>query len=392
MSQLRVFLSHSSKDKAAADQLARAFRQAGADVWYDEESLGAGHLRRTIMKELGDRPIFVVLLSHAALESSWVLDECEWAYDLQRDDPSRVMLPVVLEQLEKSDLNTALYLRSLKRVEAGDLRPLPIGEAATHALRLLGMTPVGQVAAPAAPQPSESAADLVLRGKGLTAQKQYAAATPLFERATRLEPDNWEAWANLGYAQVTASRWQEGLVACERALTLKPKDSVTWNNKASALSNLGRHQEALAAAERAATLQPDYAAAWVNKASALSNLGRHQEALAAAERAATLQPDNARAWNNKGNALNQLGRYEEALVAAERGVAADARNEFPWGTKGRALEMLKRYEEALAAYDRALSLRSNYPYALNGKARVLRALGREAEAQMAERRAKESGG
>src|SRR5215472_18762614 len=72
MSQLRVFLSHSSQDKAAADQFASAFRQAGADVWYDEESLGAGHLRRTIMKELGDRPIFVVLLSPVALASSWV--------------------------------------------------------------------------------------------------------------------------------------------------------------------------------------------------------------------------------------------------------------------------------------------------------------------------------
>jgi hypothetical protein len=71
-----------------------AFRQAGADVWYDEESLGAGHLRRTIMKELAERPIFVVLLSPVALSSSWVLDECEWSYDLQRDEPSRVMLPL----------------------------------------------------------------------------------------------------------------------------------------------------------------------------------------------------------------------------------------------------------------------------------------------------------
>jgi hypothetical protein len=77
MSRLRVFLSHSSQDKAAADQFALTFRQAGADIWYDEESLGAGHLRRTIMKELTDRSIFVVLLSPVALASSWVLDECE---------------------------------------------------------------------------------------------------------------------------------------------------------------------------------------------------------------------------------------------------------------------------------------------------------------------------
>jgi hypothetical protein len=75
MSQLQVFLSHSSQDKAAADQFAHVFRQAGADIWHDEENLGVGHLRSTVMKELSDRPIFVVLLSSLALSSSWVLGE-----------------------------------------------------------------------------------------------------------------------------------------------------------------------------------------------------------------------------------------------------------------------------------------------------------------------------
>lgn len=314
MSQLRVFLSHSSRDKAAADEFARAFRQAGADVWYDEESLGAGHLRRIIMKELGARPIFVVLLSHAALESSWVLDECEWAYDLQRDEPSRVMLPVVVEQVEKADLNGALYLRSLKRVEAGDLRPLPIAEAATQALRLLGMTPAGQAAASPAPRPSESVADLLLRAKGLTAQKQYAAAIPLFARATQLEPDNWDAWFNLGYAQDEIGQRQEALATLEHALALKPNDSATWNNKAFALIRLGRYQEGLAAAERATTLQPDNADAWNNKASALSNLGRHQETLVAMDRALALG-ETAMRWKNRAEALRALGREAEAKEA-----------------------------------------------------------------------------
>jgi hypothetical protein len=77
----------------------------------------------------------------------------------------------VVQLLERTDMNTALYLRSFKRVEAGDLRPLPtIAEAAAQALRLLGMTPAGQAAVPRALQPRESAADLLLRGKGLTAQ------------------------------------------------------------------------------------------------------------------------------------------------------------------------------------------------------------------------------
>ena len=34
--QLRIFVSHSSMDKAICDQLVTALRGAGADVWYDE--------------------------------------------------------------------------------------------------------------------------------------------------------------------------------------------------------------------------------------------------------------------------------------------------------------------------------------------------------------------
>ncbi|MGO8950082.1 MAG: tetratricopeptide repeat protein [Ktedonobacterales bacterium] len=392
MSQLRVFLSHSSQDKAAADEFARAFRQAGADVWYDEESLGAGHLRRTIMKELTERPIFVVLLSPVALTSSWVLDECEWAYDLQRETPSRVMLPVVVAPLESAELNVALYLRSLKRVEAGNLRPLPVADAATQALRLLGMTPAGQASAPSAPQPSESAADLVLRGKGLMAQKQYAAAVPLLERATQMEPENEDAWYNLGYVQDELEHWQESLAACERALTLNSGNGKAWSSKARALRRMGRNQEGLAAAEQAITLLPDYAPAWFNKGGALNGLQRPEEALAAYDQALALDPNLAVAWTGKAAALIGLSRYQEALEAAERALTLDPNYAPAWHNKGAALGNLQRYEESLAAYERANTLDPNLANAWTGKGMTLRALGRTAEAEAAERRAKELGG
>jgi tetratricopeptide (TPR) repeat protein len=392
MSQLRVFLSHSSQDKAAADQFATAFRQAGANVWYDEESLGAGHLRRTIMKELAERPIFVVLLSPVALASTWVLDECEWAYDLQRHDPSRVILPVVTVALEWADLNPALYLRSLKRVEAGDLRPVStIADAASQALRLLGMTPAGQVSAPSAPQTSESAADLVLRGRGLSAQKQYADAVPLFERATQLEPDNWEAWANLGYVLGELEHWQEELPAVERALTLKPSDAVGWYNKGRALYGLKRNEEALSAYDRALMLDPNNAFTWGNKGNVLRYLKRYDEALVAYDRSIALGNDPID-WNGKGAVLQDLKRYDEALAAYEQTLTLDPKVAIAWANKGNVLYLLQRNEEALLAYERATTLDSNYTLAWTWKAATLRRLGRTAEAEAAERRAKELGG
>jgi hypothetical protein len=62
MSQMRIFVSHSSQDKAFCDSLVQAIRAAGADVWYDEQSLGAGHLLDVVNRELAARPVFIVVL------------------------------------------------------------------------------------------------------------------------------------------------------------------------------------------------------------------------------------------------------------------------------------------------------------------------------------------
>jgi tetratricopeptide (TPR) repeat protein len=277
MSQLKVFLSHSSQDKAFADAFAQALRDAGADVWYDEESLGTGHLRRTIMKELGDRPVFLVLLSKPAMASTWVLDECEWAYDLQRGDANRTILPVVAQALDWADLGMALYLRSLKRVEAGDLRPLPVAEAAAQTLRLLGLTPKGPPPPPVTPQPRESAHVLLSDATVLIDRKQHTQAISLLEKATQLEPDNSSAWFHLGVAYKGAEHWEASLAAFDRALTLQPGYLAALVGKVTVLDALGRYQEALLCVDRVIAIRND-AWSWKTKSTILRALGRDEEA------------------------------------------------------------------------------------------------------------------
>ena len=72
---LRIFVSHSHEDDVYCRELVHALREAGSDVWYDEHSLKVGQLIDTIEVELRARPVFVVVLSPAALRSTWVRDE-----------------------------------------------------------------------------------------------------------------------------------------------------------------------------------------------------------------------------------------------------------------------------------------------------------------------------
>ena len=357
--QLRVFVSHSHEDDAFCRTLVEALRDAGADVWYDEHNLGSGRLHDVILRELGHRPIFVVILSKGAFASRWVKRETDWAEELADRDPSRLLLPVTAGQIARDDFgaeNGWLAYYSYKRIEAPGFAPYLPDEAARRLLRTLGLTPRGEAPAPVAPQPTESVDDLLARGKALSGQKKFAEALPLFERASQLAPGSFDAWAMLGYLLGELGRWQESLTACDRALALDGSNAPTWVNKGRAFGGLGRFQEELVALDRALALDPNLAMAWNNKGAALNGLKRSDEALVACDRALALDPNLAMAWNNKGVALGGMGRHQEAITAYERALTLDPTDGMVWKNKANRLRALGRTAEAEEAEQRAREL------------------------------------
>lgn len=358
MSQMRIFVSHSSQDAAFCDQLVLALRGAGADVWLDQHNLGAGPLLDELMRQLRERTVFVVALSKAAFASQWVHRECTWAYNLYDREPHRILLPVVAQPLDRADFNSLLFLEDFLRVEAPGYRPFPPREAIARTLHLLSLTAAGEASRPLAPQPAESVRDLLARGRSLLARRRYAEALTFCERAAQLAPQDYDAAFLLGYT----------------------------------LSQLGQHARALAAFEQALALRPDDAAIWANRGTSLLYLGRYAEALASYERALALGEHLDGAWNGKGYALLKLGRPAEALLCADRALALAADAAETWDTKGAALSALGRYDEGLRCLDHALTLNAALAETWGNRAVALRGLGREQEARQAERRARELAG
>src|SRR5260370_12928928 len=119
----KVFVSHSHEDDIFCRALVEGLRRAGADVWYDEHNLGSGQLIDTIEVELRERPVFVLVLSPAALTSQWVRHEVKWAFQRLQREPSRILLPVLAEAVEEDAI--WLFLQDFKRVEAPAVQPLP---------------------------------------------------------------------------------------------------------------------------------------------------------------------------------------------------------------------------------------------------------------------------
>ncbi len=122
------------------------------------------------------------------------------------------------------------------------VRALPGGGGGQPPAARAGAHPRRQASAPVAPQPTESVADLLTRGKALNAQNKFAEALPLFERATQLAPGSFDAWANLGLARRrrTGRNGSSDLHAYDRALALTTTQAW-WSGttKATRSGNLG---------------------------------------------------------------------------------------------------------------------------------------------------------
>jgi tetratricopeptide (TPR) repeat protein len=219
MAQMKVFVSHSHTNNDFCAGLVQGLKAAGADVWYDEEKLHAGQLGPVIERELRERPVFLVVLSPAALQSRWVEDETRWAYGLLRRDPSRIILPVLAEALPDEG-GIWLFLQDFKRVEAPGVKPLPQAEAVARTLHALQLTLPGEAPQPTAPQPDESADDLVTRGNALLSQERYVEALPLYQRATQLAPDSFDAWWSLANTLYKLKRYDEALAAYKEVVDI----------------------------------------------------------------------------------------------------------------------------------------------------------------------------
>ena len=400
MAQMQVFVSHSHDDAAFCRAIVEGLRDAGADVWYDEHNMGSGELGRTIEQEVRRRPVFVVILSPAALHSRWVEDETRWAYRLYRDRPDdiRIIQPVTAVPLDRDDI--WLFLGDFHRIEDNSYQPFPVDEAIRRLLHSLALSPRNAPSTPNLAETDENAIDLVARGRGLHAQQRYDEAISLFRRAIQLSPDSAEAWVSLGLVLNDAGYYADALPANDAATQLAPGSPVAWNNKGFALNELKRYEEALAALDRSLTLDTNVASIWNNRANALLGMSLHAqpqvkpallaEALHAYDRALALDPAFAHPWSGKGAILNMLGRFEDALAALNRALQLDPNVPITWTDRGNALLQLGRYEDALISYDQALRF-GDSAVRWQMRAITLHALGRTTEAEAAERRAKELG-
>jgi hypothetical protein len=109
-----VFLSHSSRNKAKAAEIATTLRNHGVPVWYSPTNIrSAQQWQDEIGKALRRCDWFVVLLSKDSVASKWVRRELSYALGHSQYDGH--ILPIRLDDCDPEELSWTLDI--FQRVE-----------------------------------------------------------------------------------------------------------------------------------------------------------------------------------------------------------------------------------------------------------------------------------
>jgi hypothetical protein len=97
----KIFLSHSSKDKAFTRKLASRLADYDIEFWLDEAEINVGDsLMIRISSAIEETDFIAVVLSHESVNSHWVQVELQMAMNRELSDKQVRVLPILIEKCE----------------------------------------------------------------------------------------------------------------------------------------------------------------------------------------------------------------------------------------------------------------------------------------------------
>lgn len=99
-----IFISHSSRDKAAALHLATTLKCCAIDVWLDDWELEVGQsLTDEIAKAMDDSRFIAILITETYNKTVWTKTEYKKALAREQKEDRTVMLPLIVGEAQIPD-------------------------------------------------------------------------------------------------------------------------------------------------------------------------------------------------------------------------------------------------------------------------------------------------
>ena len=196
---LRVFLCHSSADKAAVRRLSRLLAEGGAAPWLDEEQLIPGQdWRRAIPSAVESSDVALVCLSRdAVIREGYLRDEIAFALTVaeRRPEGEIFLVPLLLEPCEVPARLARWHWVSLSEpqgvgrlLRALRARAAELGTVVPDVPADAWLAPMPDVAPPPVPLTPAAIERLWRKALSATLQRRWAQAEPLFTEIAAADP------------------------------------------------------------------------------------------------------------------------------------------------------------------------------------------------------------
>ena len=104
--------------------------------------------------------------------------------------------------------------------------------------------------------PDSATSALLDQAETLLAKGDYTAAQPLLQQATVKDPQSYQAWYDLGYAEQALNHNAEAIAAYRRSVEINPKIFESNLNLGIALAAAGQQKDAIDYLTKATEIQP----------------------------------------------------------------------------------------------------------------------------------------
>lgn len=174
-------------------------------------------------------------------------------------------------------------------------------------------------------KPFTDASRFLSAGVAYGENKQYDKALKDLAEATRLEPDNADAWNNYGLYLSEAGQQDASHAALDKSIALKPDFHKAYYNKGNTFAKQNNFRAALLQYQEALRWKSDFTDALNNSGNCHIMLQQPDSAMLFFRRAAEADPGNVKALMNLSYTLQQSGDTVQARMYLERAKALGAR-------------------------------------------------------------------
>jgi len=212
-------------------------------------------------------------------------------------------------------------------------------------------------------------------GADSLAEGAHAAALVEFQKALRLDPDNFAAIKNIGRIHARLGDHDQARVFLERAFKMNPVDAQVCNNLGVVYSDLGNSAEAIRYFENAVAVDSTNAMYLTNLGQEYFKMGKIGPALPLLRSALAFDPKNAIIPYSMGNCFAASQSYDSAEYYYRLAAASGGRPAELYYRLGTVQRHLGKTEAAMESMVEALSRQPDYRECRQSLAMLLMAEG-----------------